>query len=195
MATNYIAEQYVINPFEAYKNVFGYRALPFPAALSLSSLIRNPVERLSKLGAVLFRKDSNGQEAFCPVVISHQGRKFNLPYSTISVSMRKIIEKTTVVGRKGTVKELISKDDYVFTIRGVILSKDELPEDDLTNIHDLFDIDEPVALENAFSEIFLQEDNQVVIEDIDLPDMKGVSGAQAYTIKLSSDTILELEVV
>lgn len=195
MATNYIADTFKINPFEAFRNAFGYRALPFPLETSIQEILGpGAKERLSNLGAALYTRDKNGQEAFCPVVISYQNRKFNLPFSTIAVSMRKIIEKTTLPARRGSVKELIAKDDYVFTIRGVLLSDEELPQDELADLRELYEIDAPVNLENAFSEIFLLKENQVVIDDIDLPDMRGVSSAQAYTIRLSSDTILELEV-
>lgn len=192
-SNKYIADVFDIRPFDIYNQIFGYRAIPYPLAASLTDIIPNPVEKLSKLGAALYSKDRNGREAFCPVVIEHKGKKYNLPYSTIAIGMSKIITKTTVVGRPGTVKELISRDDYKFTIRGVILSDEELPEDELVDMSALFKIDEPVSLKNAFAEIFIPQDNKVVIESVDLPDMKGISGAQAYTIEVLSDTVLELE--
>lgn len=191
MNDSYRAPQYTV--FDIYQTVFGYRAQPFPQG-AISGFIQSPAERLSKLGAVLFKRDANGSEAFCPVVISHNGKKYELPYSTISVGMRKRIESTPMPGRKGTVKELINIEDYVFTIQGIVLGED-LPEEELRQLDELFNINEPVKLENAFSEIFLQRDNTVVIETADYPDMRGVIGAQAYSFKVVSDTILELEEV
>jgi hypothetical protein len=98
---------------------------------------------------------------------------------------------------------LIQIEDYQFTIQGVVLGAEViengnkviegLPEEGIKDLNELFSINEPVRLENAFAEIFLPSDNRVVIESMDLPEMKGVTGAQAYTITLSSDTILELE--
>lgn len=194
METNYIADTFSINPFEAYRNAFGYVALPFPLEASVKGILgENAKERLSKLGTALFKRDKNGQEAFCPVTIIHKGREFNLPYSTIAISMKKRIEETTLLARAGSVKELIAKEDYQFTIRGVMLSDADLPEDEITDLSDLYNIDEPVALKNPFSDIFIPGDSKVVVRDIDLPDMKGLGGAQAYTIKVSSDAILELE--
>ena len=75
----------------------------------------------------------------------------------------------------------------------VVFSDEELPEDELVDMSALYKIDEPVSLRNAFAEVFIPQDNKVVIEIVDLPDMKGISGAQAYTIEVLSDTILELE--
>ena len=212
MATNagYIAEKYKYNAFDLYQIAFGYKALPFPQALatSMARMIPNPGEKLSKLGAVLIKKDANGTEAFCPITIVWEKnvngvvkqKTFELPYSTIAVTMRKNIQKTALIGRNGSVKELINTEDYEFIINGIALgardeagNETELPEDDLAALYELFQINEPVYLQNAFVEIFMPGDNTVVIESIDLPDMKGVTGAQAYSIRLSSDTILELE--
>lgn len=210
MATNggYIAEKY--NAFDVYQAVFGYKAVPFPQTLAVSAarMLANPSEKLSKLGAVLFKRDTNGIEAFCPVTIvweknvngAIKQRTFDLPYSTVAITMRKNIQKTSLIGRNGSVKELIQIEDYEFTINGVMLgSNDEesddfhMPQTDLANLNELFQINEPVQLQNAFVEIFMPGDNTVVVESIDLPDMKGITGAQAYSIRVSSDTILELE--
>lgn len=193
MATNdYIAEKYIIDPFEAYRHAFGYRALPFPQEVAISKILKSPLQRLSKLGAAILKRHPNGTEAFCPVTMRYKDKKYELPYSTISLGMSKVIVKTPMTGRKGTAKELISFDDYIITIQGVYLGED-LPEDQLMELNELYEINEPVKLENAFTEIFLQKDNSVVIERLDLPDMKGVIGAQAYTIVCSSDVILEIE--
>lgn len=177
--------------FDVYKTVFGYRALPYPQG-DLSGLLPNPQEKLSSLGAVLFKKDANGTEAFCPVVLSYKGKKYDLPYSTVAVTVQKNIQKTALPGRRGTVKELIQIEDYQFTIQGVILG-DDLPEDGIKALDELFNINEPVKLENAFTEIFLQKENDVIIESLDFPDMRGVIGAQAFSMSLVSDSSLELE--
>jgi len=197
MATDkYIIPKFAV--FDIYKTVFGYRALPYP---TLTSDLRNwrptPGKQLSILGEVLYKKEPGGAEAFCPVLISKivngkAVKKYSLPFSTISMTMSKRIEKTALIGRRGTVKELIQVEDYKFTIRGVVMGED-LPEEGLLELNELFNLNEPVALENAFTAIFLQSDNSVVIESIDFPDMKGITGAQAYSIEVISDTILELE--
>jgi hypothetical protein len=200
METKYRAPKFVA--FDVYALAFGYRAFPFPMGVN-DNLLPKPAQQLSTLGSVLLKRDKNGTEAFCPVVINHNGKKYDLPYSTISITMRKNIQKTALPGRQGSVKELIQIEDYQFTVQGVVLGAEViengtkviegLPEEGIKELNELFSINEPIRLENAFAEIFLPKDNRVVIESMDLPEMKGVTGAQAYTITLSSDTILELE--
>lgn len=200
MATKFIAPSFTA--FDIYKTVFGYRAIAFPEGLANTAarFTLNPSERLSKLGAVLFKRDANGTESFCPVTLSYKGKDYELPYSTIAITMQKNIQKTALPGRQGTVKELIQIEDFQFTIQGIMLGSQYegeedfyLPETALGELNELFRINEPVQLKNAFAEIFMQQDNTVVIESVDLPDMKGVDGAQAYSIRVLSDTILELE--
>lgn len=204
-SSRFIAPKFVA--FDIYNLVFGYKAFPFPMGaqdkILAKSLNANISQKLSTLGAILTKRDKNGTEAFCPVVLNYRRKKYELPYSTISVTMTKNIQKTALPGRHGSVKELIQIEDYQFIIQGVVLAGEVfqngekiiegLPEDGIKELNELFNINEPVELENAFAEIFLPSDNRVVIESMDLPEMKGVTGAQAYTIKISSDTILELE--
>ena len=192
------------NKFKIYEQVFGYQALPFPGG-DLSGYIPKPQETLSKLGAVLERKEPNGTTAFCPVGFSVMNngnivKTIDLINSTINVTMSKNIQKTPLVGRQGSVKELIQINDYRFTIQGVVVIEntngkgtEDLPEDALADLHDIFVKNEPLRLENAFAEIFIGDDNNVIIESINFPNMKGITGAQAYTITVSSDSVLTLE--
>jgi hypothetical protein len=205
--------------FDVYNAVFGYRALPFPAAISGNikeastngyvaddypeaktameeKASSNKGEKLSNQGAILYRKEANGSEAFCPIDIYHPGTKktYSLPYSTISVTRSKNIQETALPGQKGSVKELIQVEDIKLIIRGIILG-DDLPETEISSLNELFEINEPVQLRSAFAEIFMQADNTVIIRDMDFPDMKGISGAQAYSMNIVSDSVLELEIV
>jgi hypothetical protein len=177
--------------FDIYSMVFGYRAIPFPTEKIPQ---KNLSETMSKIGVSLFKRDANGREAFCPITLEYNGKSYDLPYSTIAIQLRKKIIDTPLINRRGSVKELIQIEDYKFTINGVYLSDSDFPEDELTELDELFNINEPVKIKNAFVEIFLKQDNSVVIESCDLPDMKGVTGAQAYSFSIVSDTILELEI-
>jgi hypothetical protein len=185
--------------FAIYNHVFGYRAIPYPQGQQINLMIsgREQAERLSKLGAVITKRLPNGAEAFCPITIRHEGRTFELPNSTIAMTAKKRIVETPLIARRGSVKELIQVEDYEFQIRGVVITDDQeedgLPQEAISQLNDLFNINAPVELENAFTEIFLQADNRVVISEMQLPDMKGITGAQAYGFRLSSDSILILE--
>ncbi len=199
--------------FDIYASVFGYKALPFPAGIINNasqaensykasgyfvepSSASNDTERLSSQGAVLYKKEANGTEAFCPVDIYHPGTKknYSLPYSTVSVTRSKNIVETALPGRKGTVKELIQIEDTQLQVQGVILG-DDLPETEISELNELFEINEAVQFKNAFAEIFMKADNNVIIKDLQCPDMKGVTGAQAYSFVAITDSVLELEEV
>jgi hypothetical protein len=203
--------------FDVYASIFGYKAIPYPAAIaskvsgslqaessykagsfyaSTTSEVFNDSEKLSAQGAILYRKEANGTEAFCPVDIYHTGTKknYSLPYSTVAVTRSKNIVETALPGRKGTVKELIQIEDTQLQIQGVILG-DDLPETEISELNELFEINEAVQLKNAFAEIFMKADNTVVIKDLQCPDMKGITGAQAYSFTIVTDSVLELEEV
>lgn len=202
--------------FDVYASIFGYKAIPYPAAIvskasgtlqaensykasgynASTSETVNDSEKLSAQGAVLYRKEANGTEAFCPVDIYHPGTKknYSLPYSTVAVTRSKNIVETALPGRKGTVKELIQIEDTQLQIQGVILG-DDLPETEISDLNELFEINEVVQLKNAFAEIFMKAENTIVIKDLQCPDMKGITGAQAYSFSIVTDSVLELEEV
>ena len=64
-----------------------------------------------------------GTPVFADIILSNQAedRKIQLIASVVEVSQSKIIERTTVRGRNGTVKEYWSMDDYSVRIRGALI--------------------------------------------------------------------------
>ena len=96
-----------------------------------------------------------------------------------------------MVGRKGSVKELISLDDYEISILGVALS-DDFPEAPLTELNELYNINESVILKCALTDIFLEEDDRVVIRSMDISDMKGTETVQIFKMELVTDRSFEL---
>lgn len=116
---------------------------------------------------------------------------------TIVITGRKNILETPLVGstRKGTVKELISVEDYDITIRGVAINlKSNLvyPEDEVKRLHDLFNRNEALEIECALTNLF--GIYRVVIKQVAFPEMRGLQHAQAYEFQCVSDEdfILEL---
>ena len=90
----------------------------------------------SNLGSTLRKRDANGRWYFMPVVLVYKGKEYEMPNSLISIRGKKNIVSTPMVGRKGTVKELISMDDYEISIQGVALDTD-WPDDQLAAIKDM----------------------------------------------------------
>jgi hypothetical protein len=139
-----------------------------------------------------------------------------LPFPVLSVSCRKNIVETPMVNRRGTVKELISTEDYRFHIKGLIIGdNNEYPEDQVMQLKQLFEIDTALAVQCAKTDIFLLSANrssanntsdanlsgddfsqnlldQVVLLEMHFPPLNGIRNVQPYEILLQSDTPFKL---
>lgn len=115
------------------------------------------------------------------------------PATLIDFSQAKVIEKTRIAGRNGTVKEYIGMDDWSIRLRGIIINeeKDEAPEEAIKLIKDLKNC--PVAIRILNPMCLWLDIYNVIVEDIDFPSLEGYPGAQPYTMNLSSDEIFELK--
>lgn len=142
----------------------------------------------SKLGTPYYEKvegDVLGREFFLPVTID--GLK--LPYCVIRISCKKTIVETALVNRRGTVKELINAEDYNIKLRGFLIGdNDQLPDEGITQLKDLFEKNESVVFRNALSDIFLTGDDKVVIKAIDFPEVKGVKNVRPFELDIVSDS-------
>lgn len=136
----------------------------------------------------------NGQSVFMPMRLGG----VMLPNEpTIQISSRKNIVETVLSGstRRGTVKELISIEDWSVVIRGVALnykSKLVYPEDQVKALRDLYERNEALTVECALTSLL--GIYRLVIKDFTLPEMTGIQHAQAYQFTCVSDEdfILEL---
>lgn len=164
----------------------GYRADGFELDNS-----QHELKTKSELGATLRKKDASGRWYFMPVVIEHKGKEYELPIAAVRITGKKKIVETDMVGRKGSVKELISIEDYEITVSGVIMDKD-FPEAGIAQLNELYNINESVGLKCALTDIFMEEDDKVVIKSIDFSEMKGTEHAQLYSMSLVTDRNFEL---
>lgn len=115
------------------------------------------------------------------------------PTTLISVSRAKRIIKTEVAGRDGTVKELISQDDWKVQIKGFVINEDhpyEYPEDEVAKIKELSDVPVSITIINDLCRYM--GIHKVVLESIDLPAIEGFPGVQPFQIECSSDEPFEL---
>ena len=133
-----------------------------------------------------------GAKYFMTLKVSHGLQEFLFPNEPIvSIGMSKTIVKTATVGKKKkrSVKEYITTDDEVITIKGVCIDlndPDKYPADQVKMINDLFEINDSVDIEdNAFFELF--GIRKIVLESLDWDEMIGESGMQKYTIKALGD--------
>lgn len=185
------------------KSVISYKGIPYPGGFFPSVPNKyvagkydypgdvHTQKKHSDLGSVLRKKDAQGQWYFMPVVLEHKGTEYEIPIAVVSISGKKTIVETPMVGRKGTVKELISVDDYEINIAGMLHDSD-FPESQIAEMNALFNINESVALKCALTDIFLEEEDKVVIKSMDFAEMKGMETTQIVTLSLITDRSFEL---
>ena len=111
----------------------------------------------------------------------------------ISIEGTKNIVRTPLIGRRGSVKELISIGDYKISIAAFIKSTDgSYPEAQITRMKELYNINESVELISVLTDLLLEEGDRIVITDIQYPPTPGIEDGQAVTIECETDTSFEL---
>jgi hypothetical protein len=111
----------------------------------------------------------------------------------ISVSQSKNIVKTSIQGRSGTVKEYICDGDFSISVDGQIIDPDALvyPEKRVKELVKLLNIPMELAVTSEFLlrfGIF-----NVVVDSYSFPQQKGSRNVQPFTLSLSSEKPLELD--
>lgn len=202
---------------ELLASIAGYKGIPFPGGFlsprpSGEYAVSDPeitstapaTEELIK-GTRLRRMGENGLWYFMPVFFRHpsiRGRAnargtvtdntLELLNALISITGKKTIVETPLVGRKGSVKELISVDDYEVSIAAFIHTPGRYPEPEITRMRNLFNINESVELISVLTDLVFDEGDRVVITDIEYPSTPGVEDGQAIRIECMTDKEFEL---
>lgn len=197
----------IINPIEILQSAVGYKGLPFPGAWISGRFdqggytgdnyhpegVRVPAKEYSNKGTALYKKDLQGNYYFLPVVFIHSGKEYEIDYAMVSVVCKKNIVSTPLIGRKGTVKELISEDDYQISIKGAVIGDDyQFPEEKLDRIKELYSVNEAVELKCALTDVFLSEGDKVVITDISFPQSMQTEHTQVVEMQCITDRAFEL---
>jgi hypothetical protein len=118
----------------------------------------------------------------------------HLPGTTlIDFSQAKIIHKTSIPGRTGTVKEYIGLDDWTVRIRGILINwqGEDAPEEDIAKLIALKDAPCSIPIVNDMCDWLGITD--VIIENIDFPAIEGYGNMQPFSIDCVSDTAFELK--
>ncbi len=188
-------------------DIVGYRGLPFPGALFPSrpggdykgddfevqgeAPIR---QERTKLGSTLYKQDWRGRWYFMPVVFKLPALgEVEIPHALVSVTGQKNIVETQLVGRKGSIKELINLGDYKISIAGFIQSTDGTwPEDDIARIRDLYNVNESMDMLCALTDLIFDEDDRVVITGIEFPSTPGIEDGQVIRLECTTDKPFEL---
>lgn len=119
------------------------------------------------------------------------GEQLEMNDAVVSVSRKKNIVTTQMVGMDGTVKEYINADDYAIQIAvGVQAVKDgvfvdEYPTEGIKELRAFFDLNEPIMVNSAFLEIF--DIDRMVITDFAVAQATE-SNYQPITLSALQDT-------
>lgn len=180
----------------AFEDAFGFAPLNF----DVEQIELHREGDFSKLNSPYYITDAKGREIFLPVKLGG----VQLPLPVIKLSGQKTIVETPLVNRRGSVKELISIEDYRITIKGIMLGDNgRYPEEQLFIMRDLWERNEALTIENILTDIFLirpsedgtpsdGEPDKVVIAKFDPMETKGFKGMIPYQLDLIADQELEL---
>lgn len=145
----------------------------------------------SSLGQPYYKQDYLGREMFMPVMLDG----YLVPFAVVSVTEKKTLIETPMPERGGSVTELISIDDYLINIKGIIVEDDDIfPETQIKNIHELFLQNNSVELRSVITDIFLSGvfEHRVIIKEVKWPASPGIENAKPFEIDCKSDMIYEL---
>lgn len=199
-----------------YKEYFGrapYFVTPMGSEKSVtqdiqySEIARNPSPRgtihYSQKNISFNKIGSYGQDIWFPIelrgskVIGNSTEPISITVDacTIAVNMVNTIVSTPVVGRKGTVNEIVNVDDYKFTIRGFLIGKGrQVPEEDILKLSALRESTLEKTLHGGYPELFLDETCRIVIQELEFPEVQGQNHwIRPFTLTCKSDFITDLE--
>lgn len=111
----------------------------------------------------------------------------------ITVTRAKNVVKTQMEGKDGTVKEIISNDDYKINIRGILSNDTEnkKPWDKIEEMNTTFNRNVTYQVTSKlFGKLGITD---VVFENIDFTAIEGFVNLQPYSLNLMSDDPIELK--
>lgn len=121
------------------------------------------------------------------------GEEWPIDTVLVAVKQRKVVVKTPIQGRNGTVKEYIANDDYQITIRGAISdpSPSRYPEEEVQRLHQLCEVQRDIPITSRFlNEVF--GITNIVITGYSFPQVEGMYNTQLFQIEAISDEPFEI---
>jgi len=183
-----------------------------PDGITKQSYLGTPIlDPFTFNGGSFFAPDDINKETAIPFPDDRgpNGLGLVIPNMIIEVNQTKNIITTPIQGRDGTVKEFISRGDYLITLTGIITGKmDEengavrdignvYPQDDVNKLITICEVPDSLSVTSDFLTPFLKSDEgepdtRVVITNYDIPQQIGVRDHQIFTINMLSDNPISL---
>lgn len=173
---------------DIFRKAFGYEAPKNEFAIPVAT----KRTQYSSLVQPYYDIDDLGREHFLPVRINN----YLIPFAVVGIQCKKTLVETPMPERGGSVTEMISIDDYIINIKGILINKNnDYPEKEIINIQKLFKINASLPLRSALTDIFLNGayNHQVIIKDVKWP-ATGNQHAKAFEMDCKSDMIFNLEI-
>lgn len=161
----------------------------------------NRNENGTAAGTSFYGKDDMGREVYLPITLSYPDAGSNTPsfkdwvlnYAVVSIDSNKLLIRTPMTERRGEVVELVNQESYLINIKGFLINNisNNIPEADIMLLKKVYEINEPLVLRCALTDIFLGND-KVVIMSLNFPEVRGVKNVRPFEMKLMSDAIFNL---
>jgi hypothetical protein len=188
---------------QIFREAFGYEPPTDASKINIPKAADRKEQ--SKLGQPFYKTDLSGREFFLPVIINN----ILIPFAVLGMTWKKTIVSTSMPERGGSVKELISIDDYSFNLKGILVNEtNDFPDDGVMELFDLFAGPKTrgtsVTMRSVLSDIVLSgesnpkkddpDGHKVVIKEVNWPAVSGVEHAKPFEMQLESDMIFDLEI-
>lgn len=116
-----------------------------------------------------------------------------LKTALVSVTQSKVIIKTQIQGRNGTVKEYIGLDDYAVVVTGVITGENGVrPDNEVINLKKM--LDAPISIDVVCKHLQDLGIHYLDVESYDLPQSAGGVSYQEFSIVFTSSQPVQLRV-
>ena len=160
-----------------------YKAMPEAPALPTETAGGTPIRK----------QDALGRWYFLPILVRSSLGKMELPCAVISVTGRKRIVETPLVGRRGAVNELVGVDSYEAETTTILVGEDgNYPEEAVRQMRDLYELNESVELICAVTDLIFESDERVIFKSVDFPAVGGAENVQVVKLTARTDAAVEL---
>ncbi|PQJ09494.1 hypothetical protein CJD36_019840 [Flavipsychrobacter stenotrophus] len=161
-------------------------------------------------GSPYYKKDQFGRDYYLPATVTFAGGGivlpdgavtsglnviWDLPFAVVAIDNTKTIIKTGMTEREGAVNQVVNINSYNINIKGLLIGKgNEYPEDLEKMLRDVFVSGSAMALRNVKTDIYLNGMGyNVIVESINIPAHPGVQHVVGYDLRLTSNSIFDLE--
>lgn len=191
----------IIDVAETFRTLFGYNPAVVPT-LPAATVSPNPFniaqasnkKTTTAKGSPLYGlADMLGREVYMPITLVSKGVSYDFPFCIVGLRNQKSLKRTSMVERGGDVIEEVSTGAWEMDLKGFLIdANNDFPDEQLSALITLYQNNEPVYLKCALTDLALLANDQVVIENLDIPAKAKVIGVRDFSFKMVQDSILDL---